>query len=427
MGLYLLFLMLFSFQVILDLGFSPTFSREINYAFARVVEPSYSAKNGGWERIGNIYGTMKVIYRFTSIALLILLISAGTYFIAPSIQRTANDQNWFGWLAVVIVSTIYLYGNKYVAYLNGCNQVALIRRWEMFTSLLSTITAVFVLYFGGRVLGLIMANQFWMLISVIVNRRLARNMDDNRWSEIKKASFSRAVFSEIFPQAWKSALGIIGAYGVVQSSGIIFSRLGEAGEVASYLLALRALTVISNLSGAPFYSKIPTFNMLYSAKRKDDLLKKAHASYWMSLWAFVTLALIIGYSSEFILDFIGSETQFVPSYYWSIIILGVFAERYGALHIQLYTCTNHVIWHKSNGISGMIFIFTSITLFHYLGYYSFALAYIIANIGFYAWYNAMHSYRAYQMSFLKFESYASIAPFIILVINFVYQLINTFF
>ena len=32
------------------------------------------------------------------------------------------------------------------------------------------------------------------------------------------------------------------------------------------------------------------------------------------------------------------------------------AERVGALHIQLYSMTNHIVWHIANGVTGILLI-----------------------------------------------------------------------
>jgi hypothetical protein len=92
--------------------------------------------------------------------------------------------------------------------------------------------------------------------------------------------------------------------------------------------------------------------------------------------------------------------------------LSMFAERYGAMHIQLYSTTNHIIWHIANGVSGVIYLIVVLILFKQIGVYSFPLGTLISYLGFYCWYSAMHSYRAFGLDFWTFERSTMLILFI---------------
>ena len=74
------------------------------------------------------------------------------------------------------------------------------------------------------------------------------------------------------------------------------------------------------------------------------------------------------------------------------------------MHINLYSTTNHIVNHIANGVSGIIYLVVGSIGYSYFGLYAFPFALIAGNMGFYAWYAAIHSYRSFELQFYAFES-----------------------
>ena len=141
----------------------------------------------------------------------------------------------------------------------------------------------------------------------------------------------------------------------------------------------------------------------------------------LSLWSYVVGFILLGIFSTPLLSFIGSKAEFVSPILWVLMGLGMLIERYGAMHLQLYSTTNHIIWHIANGISGIICIIVTLFLLKPLGIYSFPVGYIAGFLGFYSWYSAIHSYRAFGLKFWKFERSVMLPPaFCFLIFSFFY-------
>jgi hypothetical protein len=113
---------------------------------------------------------------------------------------------------------------------------------------------------------------------------------------------------------------------------------------------------------------------------------------------------------------IGSKAEFPSALLWGLFGIGYFIERYGAMHIQLYTTTNHIIWHVANGITGTIYLIISFALIKIIGAYAFPVALIIGYSVFYSWYSAKHSYKSIHSSFWNFEKGIAIPAFATLLI-----------
>lgn len=80
------------------------------------------------------------------------------------------------------------------------------------------------------------------------------------------------------------------------------------------------------------------------------------------------------------------------------------------MHLQLYSTTNHIIWHKVTLVHGTIFAAVACTTFGSLGAYAIPVALLAGYLGFYSWYCALHSYRACKVNFWSFEPATSLVP-----------------
>jgi hypothetical protein len=102
------------------------------------------------------------------------------------------------------------------------------------------------------------------------------------------------------------------------------------------------------------------------------------------------------------MNFLGSNIPFVDPKLWALIGLAFFVERFGAMHIQLYSISNKIVWHIANGITGGLYLLLALSTYKWLGVYSFPISMLVAYLLFYSWYTAAKSYQIYWDEFLEF-------------------------
>ncbi len=205
-------------------------------------------------------------------------------------------------------------------------------------------------------------------------------------------------------------------YGLVQASGVIYAQLGETKRVASYLLALRIVQVISTFSQAPFYTKLPQLAMLLSQGKHRQQQVIARRGMTLSYWAYAVAFVAMTLFADPVLTLIGSNTNFVEPELWAILGLAFFIERYGAMHLNLYGTTNHIVNHIANGVTGVIFILFSWLLYERLEVLAFPVALLAGFLGFYTWYSAMHSYRMFNIPIWQFEKITVLPPLCVMLL-----------
>jgi hypothetical protein len=433
-ALWYLFSTVIGLQLLVDMGFSSTFSRVIAYGMGglttfeikdlRNFKRSSDLAEANWETIEKICSTMRAIYLRLTLISIFLLVTIGTWAMFRPISKMSDARwGWVAWVVILITSGFTLLGNSYSSYLQGLNQIALLRRWEILTSLGAIGTSLIVLLAGGGLLGLVVANQGWLILNILRNYWLCLKVEGGRFQKFTSQKINTVVFDAVWPSAWRSGLGVFMSYGLVQFSGIIYAQFGTASGVASYLLALRLMQMISQLSQAPFYSKLPLLAKLHSEGNLQKQIQVAKRGMILAYWTYVMGFIMLGLLATPLLKLIGSNAEFVTPLLWGIMGLSMFAERYGAMHIQLYSTTNHIIWHIANGVSGVIYLIVSLSLFKQIGVYALPLATLTGYLGFYSWYSAMHSYKSFGLNFWKFDAPAVLTPLLIIFVYVVYAII----
>lgn len=401
----------------LDLGLSPTFTR----FFARSVVTAGEAGSRGatdYGRVEQTWRTMFFIYGWAArLGGLPVLLIGWLALKLPISDLEQPAEGWWALGAVALTSPLGFLALGYTAFLQGLNHVALVRRWEALFGLGAVATNLGVLMLGGGLLELVVATQVWTVLAVLRNRMLAFRVDQGRARQFGKAMWIRSAWAEAWPAVWRSGVGVVLTSGFIQASGLLYAQFGRAAEVAAYLLALRYLTAISQFAQAPFYSRIPALARLQAQGDTPRLLALAERGMRLSHLTFAAAATTAAYVLPWVFTQVEGEVAFVSPSLWWLFVFAIFLERFGAMHLQLYSTTNHIVWHKAGGWSGAIIITVSLLSIRHLGAYAVPIGMVVAYAGFYCWYCAMKSYREFQIPILRFELRTTGLPLVILLLG----------
>ena len=420
-SVWLLLVTLSGLQLLADMGFAPTFSRVIAYAIGgadvsrlsdqRSLDAVERRDGPNWESMARIVATMRPVYVRLALLFFGLMLVFGTWSLRRPVSMTEQPSlAWWAWAVVLCTTTYALYSSFHALYLLGTNHVVVLRRWEMITGVLSPVLTLLVLFLFGDLLSLVIAGQVGTWVQIVRNRWLCHNVDGGRFGTFLDRSIHREVFDAVWPSAWRSALAVFMGFGLLQASGILYAQIGSAAASASYLLAVRMIQAVSAFSQAPFYTKLPSLARLHAEGNHQAQVRMARRGMTLSYWTYVAGFVGIGLFAGVLLEAAGSRTSFVDPKLWSLLGLAMFAERYGAMHLNLYSTTNHIISHVANGIAGLVFVAVSALLVPVVGVYAFPAGLLAGNVGFYAWYSALHSYRAFNLRFWSFERSTLVPP-----------------
>jgi O-antigen/teichoic acid export membrane protein len=432
-AVWYLFATILAMSVLADFGFRSTFIRLVAHAFGGAKEvgiykkgdPVESDNVVNWDLIEKLYSAMKSIYFYTSSTLLVILFTLGSLSVMNSISHVSDDKEaWLAWIIFAISIGIYFYGKIYSNYLEGLFKIALVRRVEFFFKLGSIITCLIVLLFAPTLLNLVIAQSVWMIINVIRNYYLASVVFENKLRNFSRIPLEKEFFWKIWEPAWRSGISGLMSNGLTNLTGIIYAQIGNPAAVAAYMIALRIVSEIRNVSNAPFYTKIPLLARLRTEQNYERLIILAQKGMFMAHIVFVGGTVIVGLTVDTFLNFLGSNITFVDPGLWLLLSIAFYIHRYGALHMQLYLTTNHVISHKADAISGILFIFTTFLLIQQIDLYAIPVGMLVGYLGFYAWYAVKHSLKSIEMGFLRFEYKASFIPVTCYAIYIIFFILN---
>jgi O-antigen/teichoic acid export membrane protein len=423
-SLWYLFSSIITLISLADLGFKATFTRIISFAIGGAKDVGVYKQGNlevqdepNWDLIEKVSSNMNIIYLFLSVLLLLLFTFFGSWALLKPISLVENEeQAWIAWGVIIITSVIRFYGTIYQNYLEGLNKIALIRRIESFMSLGAILTTISVLLLGGSILQLIIALQVWVVLNVIRNWYLARIVEDGKYKLFKKQAFDKILFLKIWSPAWRAGFSGLMSNGLTHITGILYAQVGSVEMVAAYLLALKIMTQIKEVSMAPFYSKLPLLARLRVEGKLGILKKTAQKGMFLGHLVFVVGVICVSLFSDSLLSLISSNVDFVTNDFWLLLSFAFFIHRYGAMHMQLYLTTNHVISHIADGVSGVIFIITSLLMINNYGLYAFPIGMLAGYLGFYVWYAAYNSLKSINENFYSFEIRSSFLPLIVLII-----------
>ncbi len=405
---------------------SVTFTRFIAYAMGGVETASSSSERRitsgepNREYLKRVVGTQQVLFNWMSLIVFFLLISVGSWTLLNPIKQLAHPTDgWIAWVLVIIGTTINFWGNAYAVYLQGINRITEFRRYETFFSLGSILGSSIVLLWDANLMTLIAINQFWVIASVARNRYLCIKYNEGGFEQNNKVIFDRIILCEIWPSAWKSGLGVLMSYGLIQSSSLFYAQNSHIAQVSSYLFAMRVMQLILTFAQAPFYSKLPILSQLYAKGKTVEIIQLAQTGMMRAHWVFVIGVVSVAILASPIMKLIGSQILFVDPKLWALISLSFFIERYGAMHLQLYSISNQIVWHIANGMTGTIYIICTLWLYRSIGVYSFPISLIISYSMFYTWFSTLKSVREFKMDLWKFETRSALIPVIIIIFTVV--------
>lgn len=422
LAVWLIFEILSNLQHNIDFGFTPTFSRAVAIA-------STGAKNLGnkthtkvgnapnLELLGRIVCSMRIVYLRLTVIVLSIFAAVGTLLLIKPIGGLSHPiAGWTAWATIVMVTGITLLGKSHVAYLQGMDKIALINRCRVITTLCASGGTIAVFSLGGDLFAITFATQFGLLIFVLILWFIRHRHQINLGVPCIRKVLDLEVFNYVWPASWRSGLGKLFGLVMVQVTGIIYAQLLSPAGASSYLLAFRLIYAIRQFSVTPFRSQIPKFNQFRATRQYKRMIELARNRMFLTYLVLAFGVLTVGLAGPPLMKIARKDTQFPPGSFWSLLGLATFVERYAAMHIQLYSTTNHIIWHITNGVTGVLFVSLSLPLYYVVGIYAYPLAMLVANLGFHSWYAAKHSYAEFGLNLLTFDAPILCIPTLLLVV-----------
>lgn len=387
-------------MVWIDFGLTPTFSRFIAVARGggtlqdlgqdsaqNKIKGGDSAGTGQVLDLGTMIGTSGIIYLGMAVTGTLIIAAIGTAVMAGPVAGLSNpSEGWQAWILTLTAVPFALMNGNNSSVLIGCDRITTMRRVESVVGLLQILTTSAVVVVSANLAWIAATYSFWMVVMFVLNRwqrqKVLRAQEGLSAKDDDARSWDPQVLRIACAAGWRSGVGVLFSTGIIQGTGMIIPQIASAEVSAAYLLVLRLITVGSQLAQAPFYSRLPTMAKANAEGNRAEMVALAKHGLRLSLWMMVVGIFAILFVFPQVLIWIDGSVR-MPSYNLSLLLaLAFFAERYGAMHMQIYTLSNHVIWHRVNGLAGIVIIAAFALLWPMVGVVAMPLA-MLAGYGLY--------------------------------------------
>ena len=390
-GVWSVFMAINSFALLLDLGFSPSFTRNVTYIFSGIKTLKVTGfhaedtdKTVDYGLLKGIIIAMKWFYGRMAIVLFLLLGTLGTYYLWSVLKTYKGPQTeiYIAWIVLCAICTYSIFTQYLDCLLQGRG---LVKRSKQIViigqSVYLVIAAAFIIAKFG-LLAIISAQA----ISVIIIRVLVSKSFFTK--EIKEALYNavprpkKEVLDAIYPNAIKIGLTWIGAF-VIQKSSILMGSLNlPLEEIASYGITIQLVSMIANFSTIYISTYTPKIVQLRVTKDtaaiKDVYLK----GQMILLLTYIAGSAALLFLGKWGLAFIGSKTLLMPAaLILAAIIISILESIHGTAAGILLT-NNEVPFFKASLAAATITIILLYTMFHFanMGLWAMVLAPGIAQL-----------------------------------------------
>lgn len=356
-GVWSVFMAINSFAALLDLGFSPSFTRNVTYIFSGIktlkvtgFHPEDTDKTVDYGLLKGIIVAMKWFYLRMAMILFLLLATLGTYYLWTVLKNYKGPQTeiYIAWVVLCAICTYTIYTQYLDCLLQGrgfvkrSKQIVIIGQ-----SVYIVIAAAFIMAKFG-LLAIISAQAISVfLIRILVSKSFFTK-------EIKEALHNaiprprKEVLDAIYPNAIKIGLTWIGAFVIQKSSILIGSLHLPLEDIATYGITIQLISMIANFSTVYTSTYTPKIVQLRVTKDTAAIKDVYVKGQLVLLLTYVAGGAAILFLGKWGLALIGSKTQLMPFVLIAVALIIAFLESNHGIAAGILLTNNEVPFFKAS-------------------------------------------------------------------------------
>lgn len=395
-GIWNIFQVITALVSLLDMGFRPSFARNVSYIFSGVktlqvngVAHVDSDSEVDYALMKSLLASMQKFYRWIALAVFVLLATAGTAYFYYILGKYNGDRHdaMVAWGLLIAINCYNLYTLYYDALLTGKGYVMRSQQITILGQGVYMGIAIGLIYAGFGLTAIVSAQ----LISIIIRRVLSYRVfftDEmkRRLAEIPDEQLQET-FHAIAPNAVKVGLTYIGGFLVNKSAVLMGSAFLTLTEVACFGITVQVMDILARCSMVLYQSWSPK---IAQSRAENDYSKLRY------YYKYCTLCLIGIYimggltwiaGGAWALELIGSQTQFVATPMLIAMLVISMLEHNHAVSAGFIMADNRIPFFIPSLLSGaatVILLWLFLQPLH-LGLWGLILAPGIAQLAYQNW------------------------------------------
>ena len=386
-GMYGVLLSLVGFVPIIDFGFGPTIGRFVSYAYggaktlqARGVQKSANAGAPNYALLWQLLQTTRTLYRYITLAILVILGVWGTYIVELRIDETSSVLiTRLAWITTLAAALLDIYWSWWNTYLNGMNQVVTAARIGALAMIVRFTLSVGLLLGGAGLLSLPVAG----LVSSLLERQLARaqclKLLPGR--PAKNPAAFRETMRILWPNTWRLGVQFLSFYLTINVNIQICVQLFDLPTTGKYTLATRLIGIAAGMSAVWTQTKWPVIGQYQAQHDFARLRQVLWPRVWLQTFTFFLLAGGVVFLGPDLLQRFGHGKEMLPLMWMLVLVVAVFFDMQFSLWTTLIATGNQLphLWYTV--ATNVLSFSLSLSLVHFtgLGLGAFVLGPLVAG------------------------------------------------
>ena len=307
-GYFYAFAGVVAMQVFLEMGFSQNILQFASHEFSKLHFTAAQTIEGDPVAKSRLISLGRLAFRYYAAAAAIFLLAVG---IGGHIFFTISGKHgihWQGaWWMIAVTASLALAINPAWSLLQGCNQVAVLAKFNFWAALASFAANALALISGAGIYASALGAAFSLLLSVAYLFWRWRHFFRQFLERPQHGEVSWA--KEIWPFQWRIAVSWMSGYfvfDIINPIAFYFCGPVAAGQLG---MSMQIIRMFTNVSLTWIYTKAPRFGMLVAARAWQEF----DALWWRSTVQ-MFIFFLLGYASFLItIPFIGNFLPTVPA------------------------------------------------------------------------------------------------------------------
>jgi len=415
LGIWYIFIALYSLVMLLDFGLLPTISRNMTYILSGAkklkaigIEEGELQKTVDVNLLFSFIKTVKKIYALISVILFVLLMGPGVWYIHTITKGTGlTVQSTYAWIIYSVSTVLNFYYYYYSAILQGRGKIKESNKAIVYSKIVYLIIILILVLLGYGLIGLAIGN----LCSIILNRILFHYyFNDKEMKTLKKKFILNKkqtqqirLFKTIWSNSYRLGLVSLGAFLILRMNTLIGAKYLSLSTIAEYGITLQILNIVQMFSQMYFTTHIPKFNSLRMKGDMHGVKQLFRKCLRIALGTYISFFLIFLLLGNIGLKLIGSKTTLLTWHAIALFGIIILLELNHSISASLITTKNEVPFVKPALISGILIVIASIVMFKFLhmGVYSILLPQFIVQLCYNNWKWPHEVAKEFKMSFIK--------------------------
>jgi hypothetical protein len=280
--------------------------------------------------------------------------TAGSAYYAYILRKYSGDitDAWIAWFLLIGINCYNLYTMYYEALLLGKGYVKRSQQITIVAQLIYILVAIGMIYLGCGLTAIVGAQLLATIIRRILTYRVFFTKELCNQLECVDEQDWRMVLGAIYPNAVKVGLTHVGGFLINKSSILCGTLFLSLEQVACYGITLQVMEVLARCGAVTYQSYTPRLAQCRAEADMKQLARYYRYSIVSLLGVFLLGgSLWLGIGNE-LLQWIGSETRFVPNIMLCAMLLFSLLEQNHAISAGFIMADNKIPFFIPSLLSG---------------------------------------------------------------------------